>query len=75
MAIEDPVVPLLPNFPGDEKRKAAGGLAGGIWGCRDILPPFKWRRALGPFIRVEVWLTRPSGHPTPDTSRIAASGK
>ena len=73
--IENPVVPLLPNLPGDEKRKAAGGLAGGIWGCRDILPPFKWRRALGPFIRVEVGLSRPCGHLTPDASRIAASDK
>ena len=75
MAIENPVVPLLPNFPGDEKRKAAGALAGGGWGCRDVLPPIERRRALGPFIRVEVWLTRPSGHLTPNASRIAASGK
>ena len=29
--IEDHVVPLLPNLPGDKKRKAAGGLAGGSW--------------------------------------------
>ena len=75
MAIENPVVPLLPNFPRDEKRKAAGALAGGGWGCRDVLPPIERRRALGPFIRVEVWFTRPSVHLTPDASRIAASGK
>ena len=75
MAIENPVIPLLPNLPGDEKCKVEGALAGGGWGCRDVLPPIERRRALGPFIRVEVWLTRPSGHLIPDTSRIAASGK